>query len=84
MSYQKISQYQSQLIIGTKQTLKAIQKDDAYEVFVAMDADPSITSKVIDLSREKNIPCRQLDSKKKLGAACGVEVDTATVAIKKS
>lgn len=82
MSYEKVAQVKDNLIIGTKQTLKAIKNGEVAEVVIAVDADQRITSKVSYLAEEMNVPCIQVDSSKKLGKACGIDVGTATVAIK--
>ncbi|MDL4841378.1 50S ribosomal protein L7ae-like protein [Aquibacillus rhizosphaerae] len=82
MSYEKVAQVRTGLIIGTKQTIKAIKNGEANEVVIADDADQHITSKVSRLAEELNIPCYRVDSMKKLGKACGIDVGTATVAIK--
>lgn len=82
MSYEKVAQVKDNLIIGTKQTLKAIKNGEVSEVVIAVDADQRVTSKVSRLAEEMNVPCTQVDSKKRLGKACGIDVGTATVAIK--
>lgn len=82
MSYEKVAQVKEQLIIGTKQTLKAIRNGEVAEVVIAADADQQITRKVSQLAEEHNVPWVQVDSKKELGRACGIEVGTAAVAIK--
>jgi large subunit ribosomal protein L7A len=79
MSYEKVAQA-SKLSIGTKQTMKMIEKGRAIEVFVAQDADPKITDKVIQLCNEKGVPLHYVDSMKKLGEACGIEVGAAVAA----
>lgn len=84
MSYEKIVNLQSKLIIGTKQTLKALESDSVEEVFVAKDADAQITKEIIRIANEQNVTCTLVDSKKKLGTACGIEVNATTVAITKS
>ncbi|MFD2043183.1 ribosomal L7Ae/L30e/S12e/Gadd45 family protein [Ornithinibacillus salinisoli] len=83
MSYEKVTQLQSNVIIGTKQTLKAMKNGEISEVYVADDADQQITRKVQDLAKALDIPCQCVDSKKKLGIACGIDVGASTVAIKK-
>lgn len=83
MSYEKLTQVQSRIIIGTKQSLKAMKSNQISEVFIATDADPLLTHRVVELAQELNIPCRHVDSMKKLGSACGIEVGTSTAAIKK-
>jgi large subunit ribosomal protein L7A len=82
MSYEKVAQVRDNLIIGTKQTLKAIKNGEVSEVVIAVDADQRVTSKVSRLAEEMSVPCIQVDSMKRLGKACGIDVGTATVAIK--
>lgn len=83
MSYEKVMQVQSRVIIGTKQTLKSMRNGDVSEVFIADDADQQITQKVESLASELDIPCERVDSMKKLGAACGIEVGASALAIKR-
>jgi len=80
MSYEKVLKA-NKIIIGTKQTVKAIQNTDVQEVIIAEDADRRVINKVLNISAEKNIPVTKVDSMKKLGKACGIEVGAATVAI---
>ncbi|MGD9678256.1 MAG: 50S ribosomal protein L7ae-like protein [Vulcanibacillus sp.] len=82
MSYEKVKQAKS-LSIGTKQTLKAIEQGNVQEVIVASDADRRLTSGVIQYGKEKGIELSYVDSMKKLGRYCGIEVGAATVAILK-
>lgn len=82
MSYDRVKQLQSRIIIGTKQTIKAMNNGEIEEVFIATDADRHITDKVLETARKLNIPFTEVDSKKKLGEACNIEVDASTVAIK--
>ncbi|MCZ0703483.1 large subunit ribosomal protein L7A [Natronobacillus azotifigens] len=82
MSYEKVAQAKDRLIIGTKQTVKAMKSGEVEEVVIAQDIDPEIAKKVSQLAEKMNITYTQVDSKKKLGKACGIEVGTATVAIK--
>ena len=81
MSYEKVMQA-SDIIVGTKQTIKALQNGEVKELVVASDADLRITNKVVQAAKEKNVPVIQVESMKKLGKACGIEVGAATVAIK--
>ncbi|MFD2627732.1 50S ribosomal protein L7ae-like protein [Oceanobacillus kapialis] len=83
MSYEKVAQVKSRIVIGTKQTLKAMKNGEISEVVVADDADRQITQKVASLADELGIPCQRVDSMKKLGAACGIEVGASTVAIRR-
>lgn len=82
MSYEKVAQVKSRVIIGTKQTLKAMKNGEITEVVIADDADKNITQKVANLADELGIPYQHVDSMKKLGIACGIEVGASTVAIR--
>lgn len=80
MSYEKVAQAKN-LIIGTKQTVKALKNGKVKELIVAKDADLRITAKVIEAAEETNVPVTYVDSMKKLGKACGIDVGAATVAL---
>lgn len=82
MSYNKVTQLQSRVIIGTKQTLKAMNNGEVSEVFIAKDADQHITDRILEEAKTLQIPYVIVDSKKKLGKACKIDVDASTVAIK--
>ncbi|WP_373894591.1 ribosomal L7Ae/L30e/S12e/Gadd45 family protein [Virgibacillus natechei] len=84
MSYEKVMQLKSRVIIGTKQTLKSMRNGEVSEVFIADDANQQITGQVERLANELDIPCERVDSMKKLGAACGIEVGASALAIKRS
>ncbi|MGN7178502.1 50S ribosomal protein L7ae-like protein [Cytobacillus sp. SAFR-174] len=80
MSYDKVLQAKS-IIVGTKQTVKALKLGTIDEVVVASDADTRVTAKVVSTANEMNVPIVYVDSMKKLGKACGIEVGAAAVAI---
>ena len=81
MSYEQIEQA-SLVRIGTKQTLRAVEQDELTAVIIAKDADPRVTTKVIQLCKSKQIPITYVDSMKQLGKACKIEVSAAMVGIK--
>ncbi|RDW21823.1 50S ribosomal protein L7ae-like protein [Oceanobacillus arenosus] len=83
MSYEKVTQDKTRIVIGIKQTLKAMLNGEVSEVFIADDADRQLTQKVASLAVELNIPCHRVGSKQKLGAACNIEVNASSVAVKK-
>lgn len=83
MAYERVTQLQPRLIIGTKQALKAMKNGEVEEVIIASDAEQHIADKVIQAAKDLNIPYTLVDSKKKLGEACSIDVDATTVAIKK-
>lgn len=80
MSYEKVLQA-SNLIVGTKQTVRALKSGHVQEVYVAIDADPRITESIIETAKEMGVPFITVDSMKKLGKACGIDVGATTVAI---
>ena len=80
MSYEKVSQA-SQIIVGTKQTVKALKSGLVKEVIVAEDAEYRVINKVLQTAEERHVPVIKVHSMKKLGKACGIEVGAATVAI---
>ncbi|MGM0522641.1 MAG: ribosomal L7Ae/L30e/S12e/Gadd45 family protein [Bacillota bacterium] len=82
MSYEKVTQAKDQLVVGTKQTIKAIKSGHVEEVIIAADVDPFMVEKLLQLVEKMDIPYTMVDSKIKLGKACGIEVGTAAVAIK--
>lgn len=82
MSYERVIQAKS-VIIGTKQTIRALKKNVVQEIFVAEDADIFLTARVVEIATELNVPITYVDSMKMLGKACGIDVGAATVAIKK-
>ncbi|WP_456272772.1 50S ribosomal protein L7ae-like protein [Bacillus sp. AK031] len=80
MSYEKVSQA-SEIIVGTKQTVKALKSGLVSCLVVADDADHKVTAKVIQAANEMDVPVARVDSMRKLGKSCGIEVGAATVAI---
>lgn len=84
MSYERVTQLHSQLIIGTKQTMKAIRNKQVSEVFIARDADEDLVNKIIGEAEKHGIPYVEVNSKRKLGKACKIEVDATVAAIKQT
>jgi large subunit ribosomal protein L7A len=80
MSYEKVLQARK-IVIGTKQAVKALKEGNAQEILVASDAEQRLTAKVVEEALLMEIPIHYVDSMKKLGKTCGIEVGAATVAI---
>jgi len=70
--------------IGTKQTVKAVEKGQAAMVFIAKDAEEFVVRDVIRLCGEKQVELVYVDTMAALGKACGIEVGAATAAIVKA
>jgi len=67
---------------GINETTKAIEKGDAKIVAIAKDVNPpEVTMHIPLLCKEKGIPCVEIPTKEELGAAAGISVGTAGVAI---
>ena len=80
MSYEKVLQA-DHIIIGTKQTVKALKSGGVFELIVAADADSKVIAKVLQTAKEMDVPITYVDSMKQLGKACSIDVGAATVAI---
>lgn len=80
MPYDRIARA-GKVCIGAKQTTKLIEQGKASEVYVAKDADPFITSKIINLCKRMGTQVIYVDSMKQLGKACGIEVGAAVATI---
>ncbi|MBI1971006.1 50S ribosomal protein L7ae [Candidatus Woesearchaeota archaeon] len=67
---------------GANEVTKVLEKGIAKLVVIAKDiSPPEITMHIPLLAKEKNIPCVEVPSKEELGAAAGLSVGTAAVAI---
>ena len=67
---------------GTNEVTKAIERSTAKLVVYATDVEPKeIVQHIPLLCKEKNILCKGVDSKQKLGIAVGIPVSASSVAI---
>jgi large subunit ribosomal protein L7Ae len=67
---------------GTNEVTKAIERGTAKLVVYATDVEPKeIVQHLPLLCKEKNILCKEVDNKQKLGIAVGISVATSSVAI---
>ncbi len=81
MSSDKLFQTGKLISVGTKQTMKTVEQGKAGEVYIAKDADPRITQKIVHLCRKMGVKVTCVDSMKQLGKACGIEVGAAMAAV---
>ena len=68
-------------VVGTKQTIKAIEKGNVIEVYVAKDAEGHVVRDLLEKSKTKEIPVVYVDTMVELGKACGIDVGAASAAI---
>ncbi len=67
---------------GSNEVTKAIEKGTAKLVVIAKNVNPpEITMHIPLLSKEKNVLCVEVPSKEELGAAAGISLGTASIAI---
>ena len=70
-------------VVGTKQVLRAIAKEQAKHVFLGKDADGFIYHRINALCEEKNVPTTVVEDMQTLGKLCLVGVPTASAAVLK-
>ncbi len=68
-------------VVGLKQTLRAIEEDQAETVFIARDADDRVRVPVEALCKQKQLTISFVDTTEELGKACGIDVGAAVAAI---
>ncbi|MDD4569179.1 MAG: ribosomal L7Ae/L30e/S12e/Gadd45 family protein [Tepidanaerobacteraceae bacterium] len=68
-------------IIGTKQTLKVLERDQVCMVFIAQDADEHVVSDLKEICQKKGVDTVAVNTMKELGDACGIQVGAASAAI---
>ena len=68
------------LVVGAKQTRRAILSGQAKELFLAADADPALTAPLAELAGERSISVETAADMRALGAACGIAVKAACAA----
>lgn len=71
------------IVIGKKQTLRALSRDEAQLVYISKDADLHVTKSITDVCSEKSIEVIYFDTMKELGASVGISVNAAAAAVLK-
>ncbi len=70
-------------IVGTKQTLKALEAGGVEVVYVAEDAKPAIVGPVKEQCRELGVTLVTVESMAELGRACQIHVGAAVACVLK-
>lgn len=70
-------------VVGVKQSLRALEKDEVKKAFVAKDADERVVGSFKQLCQSRGIEIEYVDTMKVLGKACNIEVGSAVAAILK-
>ncbi|MEJ6949589.1 ribosomal L7Ae/L30e/S12e/Gadd45 family protein [Natronospora cellulosivora (SeqCode)] len=70
-------------VVGKKQTLSVIKEGKADKVFLAEDVEKHIYNEIYQISKENKVIVITVDSRLKLGRACGIDVSAACAALLK-
>lgn len=76
-----LSKLQGKKVVGAKQTIKAIKSGQAKIVYIAEDAEAKVTAPIIEACKQHNVELVFVDTMKKLGSLCGIDVGAATACI---
>ncbi len=74
---------ESKLVIGKKQTLRFLLKNEVNSVFISKDADIHVIGEILNICKEKNIDIIYFENMKDLGKACNISVNAAAAAVLK-
>ena len=84
MSNEKVARFnKQQFVIGLKQTLKALNKDQVASLIIAEDVEVHLMTRVLSQINHKHIPVSFFESKQALGKYVGINVNVAIVALLK-
>ncbi len=72
---------QASCVVGLKQSKKAVKDGAAARVYVARDAEHRVIAPVLELCAASGVEVVEADTMKELGAACGIDVGAAVVAV---
>lgn len=71
------------LVVGIKQSTKAVMGGSAEKAFLAHDADQEVTGAFAALCREKNVPMNHDYTMAELGKLCKITVGASVAVIVK-
>ena len=69
------------VVIGTKQTVRALSEDSVSIIYLADDADEDVMKRIYDAIGEKDVNLVYVPGKQELGRECGIEVPCACAAV---
>lgn len=73
----------NKIVVGTRQTLRALEKDEVETVYISKDADLHVTKSVADACEEHGVEIKYFDTMKELGAFVNINVNAAAAAVLK-
>ena len=71
-------------VVGARQVLRAIQAQKAEEVFLAMDADKALRSRIERAANEAGTPLRMVSTMEEIAFLARVDVPSAAACILKN
>lgn len=71
----------SNVVVGVKQTSRAIASGRVRVVWLAADAEPRVTDPIRELCAQGDVPCETAPSMVELGRAAGIHVGAAAAAV---
>lgn len=71
------------IVIGKKQTLRALQRNEAEKILISKDADLHVTKPIADECKSRNVEIIYFDTMKELGESVGINVNAAAAAVLK-
>lgn len=78
-----IGNEKDKLIVGFKQSKRAIINGSAEKLYLAEDCDPMLTSPIEKLAEENGLQVFYISSMKELGSMCGIDVKASCAVITK-
>jgi large subunit ribosomal protein L7A len=82
MSNEKVARFNKQhVVVGLKETLKALKKDQVTALIIAKDVEVFLLSRVFSYINHTNIPVYYFESKQALGKYVGINVNATIVAL---
>lgn len=70
-------------VVGAKQVRRALNASEVQTVYIADDAEVEITSDIVKHCEDKQIQIVRVNNMKKLGDACGIDINAAVAALLK-
>ena len=68
-------------VVGTKETLRMVEKHQCKAVFIAEDANPEVLKELIEACRKNGVEVFTVDHMQYLGECCGIKVAAASAGI---
>ncbi|MCD5413383.1 MAG: ribosomal L7Ae/L30e/S12e/Gadd45 family protein [Clostridiales bacterium] len=69
--------------IGIKETSKAMKQGKIRVLYIADDLDNHLKKQIEDVAKDIKLEVVRIESKRKLGVACGIDVSASAVGILK-